>query len=119
MLVSSKKRWLKGLAWAIGIVLVLHFSRYYLWVGYILATGPLGGSEVIYTDTTCGDGEYRIVVHQYQSGDGYLELTNKAGKVFDSAKYTRGVDYAPFRWQKGCKKVLVGSNDGLVFLEAK
>jgi hypothetical protein len=119
----AKRRWGRILLITafvvISLPLAVFFSPYGPWLGYLLATGPLGGAEIVATDASCGTGEYRIIVHQYRSGDGYLALTNKAGKVFDSASYTRGVDYAPFRWDASCKKVLVGSNDGLVFLEAK
>ncbi len=114
----TKKRWFKRIAWALGIALVLYCSQYSLWVGYLLATGPFGGKEVIHIDTSCGNGEYRITVYQYRNGDGYLELGNKAGKVFATARYANGED-TPFRWEKDCKKVMVGSVDGLVFLEVK
>lgn len=115
-------KWVKRLLWLLLILLIglgIYFYKYLPWLTYLLATGPLGGSEIIATDASCGDGEYRIVVHQYRSGDGYLELTNRAGKVFDSTTYSRGIDYTPFKWKKNCKKVMVGSNDGLTYLEVK
>ena len=115
-------KWFKRLLWLFLILLIglgIYFYKYLPWLAYLLATGPLGGSEIIATDASCGDGEYRIVVHQYRSGDGYLELTNRAGKVFDSSTYSRGIDYTPFKWKKNCKQVMVGSNDGLTYLEVK
>lgn len=119
---SRRWNWIKSLLWLLlALVILLSICLYYYgpWIAYHLATGPLGGSEVIATDASCGDGEYRIVVHQYRSGDGYLELTNRSGKVFDSSTYSRGIDYTPFKWRKNCKKVMVGSNDGLSYLEVK
>lgn len=116
------RMWLKRLLWLVLIALipiVIYLYYYGPWVAYLLATGPLGGSQVVETNASCGDGEYRVVVYKYRSGDGYLELTNRAGKVFDSAKYGNGIEYRPFTWLKNCKKVMVGSNDGLIFLEAK
>jgi hypothetical protein len=119
---SARRKWLKrllGLALLVLIPLMIYLYYYGPWIAYLLATGPLGGATVVYTDTSCGNGEYRIVVYKYRSGDGRLELTNRAGKVFDSAAYGNGIEYAPFRWNAGCKKVMVGSNEGLVFLEVK
>jgi hypothetical protein len=119
---SAWRKWIKrllGLALIPLIALAIYLYYYGPWLAYLLATGPLGGVEIIETDASCGNGEYRVVVYQYRSGDGYVALTNRAGKVFDSAKYTRGIDYAPFTWMNHCKKVMVGSNEGLVFLEVK
>ncbi len=119
---SKLRRWGKRLLWLLFILFIpLAGYLYYYgpWIAYHLATGPLGGSVIVETDASCGDGEYRIVVYKYRSGDGYLELTNRAGKVFDSAKYANSIEYGPFRWKPDCKRVLVGSNEGLVFLEVK
>lgn len=95
----------------------LTYCGFYVYV--MIMHGHLGSAKVIATDTSCGNGDNRIVVYEYDNGDGYLELTNRDGKVFAASSYTRGVDYTPFRWDKSCKKVLVGSNDGLIFLTAK
>lgn len=117
-----KKPWAKRFLWLFLILLIplgFFLNHYGFLISYILLTGPLGGATIVATDTSCGDGEYRIVVYEYRSGDGYLELTNRAGKVFDSSRYARGVDYTPFDWDKNCKRVMVGSNDGLVFLKVK
>lgn len=119
---SKARFWLKCLLWLFLILLIpisVYLYYYGPWIAGLLATGPLGGSTVIDTDASCGDGEYRIVVYQYKNGDGYLELTNRAGKVFASAEYWNSIEYKPFTWMKGCKKVMVGSNEGLVFLEVK
>ena len=119
---SKGRTWLKRLLWLLPLILipaVIYLYNYGPWIAYLLATGPLGGSVVVETDASCGDGEYRIVVYKYKSGDGHLDLTNRAGKVFDSAKYGDGIEYKPFTWMKNCKKVMVGSNDGLVFLQVK
>jgi hypothetical protein len=119
---SLRKPWTKRLLWLALIALIplgIFLYHYGFLMSYILLTGPLGGATIVSTDTSCGDGEYRIVVYQYQSGDGYLALTNRAGKVFDTTRYARGVDYAPFDWDKNCKRVMVGSNEGLVFLKVK
>ena len=119
---SAPGKWLKrllGLVLLALIPIMIYLYYYGPWIAYLLATGPLGGSTVVYTDTSCGNGEYRIVVYKYRSGDGRLELTNRAGKVFDSTAYGKGIEYAPFRWDADCKKVMVGSNEGLVFLEVK
>ena len=118
----ASRTWRKRLLFAMLITLIplsIFIYNYGPWILYHLATGPLGGSVVVETDASCGDGEYRIVVYKYRSGDGYLELTNRAGKVFGSAKYANGIDYGPFTWMPNCKRVMVGSNDGLVFLEVK
>lgn len=117
--VSSRWKWIKRVFWLMLILALLYLSQYAFLLAYLVATGPLGGTEIVATDTSCGDGEYRIVVYQYRSGDGFLELMNRHGKVFDSSKYTRGVDYTPFDWDKDCKRVMVGSNDGLIFLKVK
>lgn len=119
---SPMRRWLKRLLWLslIPIIAISIYLYYYgPWIAYLVATGPLGGSTIVATDASCGDGEYRIVVYKYQSGDGHLELRNRAGKVFDTANYGNGIEYTPFRWDADCKKVMVGSNDGLTFLEVK
>lgn len=114
--------WLKRSLWLLLILLIpiaIDLYNYGPWIAYLLATGPLGGASVVETDASCGNGEYRVVVYKYQSGDGYLDLANRAGKVFDSAKYGNSIEYKPFTWMNDCKKVMVGSNEGLVFLEAK
>ena len=119
---SNLRRWGKRLLWLLFILfipLAVYLYYYGPWIAYHLATGPLGGSVIVEIDASCGDGEYRIVVYKYRSGDGYLELTNRAGKVFASAKYANSIEYGPFRWKPGCKRVLVGSNEGLVFLAVK
>ncbi len=119
---SKVRTWLKRLLWLFILLLipiVVYLYYYGPWIAWHLATGRLGGSTVVSTDASCGDGEYRIVVYKYRSGDGRLELTNRAGKVFDSANYGNGIEYKPFTWLKGCKRVMVGSNEGLVFLEVK
>ncbi len=116
------RTWLKHLRWLFILLLIpigVYLYHYGPWIAYHLATGRLGGSTVVFTDASCGDGEYRIVVYKYRSGDGRLELTNRAGKVFNSASYGNGIEYKPFTWLKGCKSVMVGSNEGLVFLEVK
>lgn len=118
---TSKARiWLKRLLWLFLILLIplgVYLYYYGPWIAYHLATGALGGSVVVETDASCGDGEYRVVVYKYRSGDGYLELMNRAGKVFDTAKYTNGIDYGPLRWKPDCKKVMITSNDGMMYLE--
>ena len=116
------RKWIKRFLWLVFIALILatiYLYPYRFWIGYLLATGPLGGATVVETDASCGDGEYRIVVYEYRSGDGYLALTNREGKVFGSAQYTNGTEYGPFTWLENCKRVMVGSNEGLVFLEVK
>ena len=119
---SKVRTWLKRLLWLFILLLipiVVYLYYYGPWIAYHLATGRLGGSTIVDTDASCGDGEYRIVVYKYRSGDGRLELTNRAGKVFDTAEYWNSIEYKPFTWMKGCKRVMVGSNEGLVFLEVK
>lgn len=117
-----RRKWVTRLRWLLLVALIpvsVGIYRYGFWVSYQILTGPLGGSEIVAVDTSCGDGEYRIVVHQYKSGDGYLELTNRQGKVFDSSKYSRGVDYTPFKWKKNCKKVMIGADEELTYLKIK
>ncbi len=119
---SLLRRWLKpvlGLLLLALIPITAWLYKYGPWLAYLLATGPLGGATVIYTDTSCGNGEYRVVVYKYQSGEGRLDLTNRNGKVFDTANYGNGIEYTPFRWDANCKKVMVGSNEGLTYLEVK
>lgn len=119
---SRVRTWLKRLFYLSLVLLIAagaYFYQYIPWIAYHIATGPLGGSVIVETDASCGDGEYRIVVYKYQSGDGYLELRNRAGKVFGTADYWNSIEYKPFTWMKNCKRVMVGSNEGLVFLEAK
>lgn len=115
----AKKKWVKRILLfsCFPLAIALVYCGLYTYV--MIMHGPLGNAKVIYTDTSCGNAEYRIVVHQYDNGDGYLELTNREGKIFDLSRYTRGVDYTPFDWDANCKRVMVGSNDGLVFLKAK
>ncbi len=115
----NRKKWGLRIFWLGLIAMVLYAARYAFWGAYLLATGPLGGTEAVYTDTSCGSGEYRLVVYQYKSGDGYLELTNNAGKVFGRSEFSKGIDYAPFKWAKDCKKVMVGSDDGLTYLRVE
>jgi hypothetical protein len=117
-----RRKWVTLLRWLLLVSLIpvsVGIYRYGFWISYLILTGPLGGSEIVAIDTSCGDGEYRIVVHQYKSGDGYLELTNRQGKVFDSSKFSRGGDYTPFRWKRNYRKVMVGLDDGLAYLEVK
>ena len=119
---SALRTWLKRLLWLLLILLIpiaVYLYNYGPWIAYHLGTGPLGGSTIVATDASCGDGEYRIVVYKYRSGDGYLELRNRAGNVFDTADYGNGIEYTPFRWDSDCKKVMVGSNEGLTYLEVK
>jgi hypothetical protein len=123
MLPKSKARfWLKCLLWLFLILLIplsVYLYGYGPWIAWHLSTGALGGSVIVETDASCGDGEYRVVVYKYKNGNGYLELMNRAGKVFDSAEYTNGVGYGPLRWKPNCKKVMVTSNEGLMYLEVK
>ncbi len=119
---STVRIWAKRLLGLFLLILIpasVYLYYYGPWIAYLLATGPLGGATLVETDASCGDGAYRIEVYQYKSGDGYLALSNREGKVFASAQYANGIDYGPFRWKPDCKKVMVGSNEGLVFLEAK
>lgn len=119
---SMLRTWLKRLLWLTIVLLIpiAVFLYYYgPWLAYHLGTGALGGATVMETDASCGSGEYRIVVYKYQSGDGYLELMNRDGKVFDSARYAKDIEYGPFIWKPDCKKVRVGANEGLRYLEVK
>lgn len=116
----ANRKWRKRLLWLLlAIVALLSIWLYFYgpWIAYHVGTGPLGGSAIVETDASCGDGEYRVVVYKYRSGDGYLELRNRAGKVFDSANYANGIDYGPLRWNPDCMKVMITANEGMRYLE--
>ncbi len=101
------------------VLFILMIVVCFCFVYVVILHGPLGNAKIINTDSSCGTGEYRVVVYQYENGDGYFELTNRANKVLDLAKYSRDVDFSPFNWDENCQRVAVNSNDGLVYLKAK
>jgi hypothetical protein len=94
----------------------LGWQGYYLYA--VIGNGKVGFAKL--TDTfACENSDYQIRWYEYTNGDGYVELTNRAGKVFGKASYTEGSTAGPILWAADCKSVLVHTNADPVRLWAK
>jgi hypothetical protein len=115
---KGRTSWRKYCFWAIGALVgvVVIWHAYYLYA--IVGNGKIGFAKQ--TDVfPCGKGDYQLRWYEYSNGDGFVELTDHAGKVFGKATYSEGNTAGPFHWADDCKSVFVHTDADPVELKVK
>lgn len=81
-----------------------------------LFTRAFDSARLVHTDV-CGNGSYRLSVYKYSGGAGYVELTDRQGKVFGQSDFPEGAYLDP-EWSDDCLAVTVGTDTDRVKLGA-
>ncbi len=115
----KKPRWRKLFVWLILLSLLGSLIVASLWVYVVIMGGSFDDAKLIYTDTACSTGAYRLKIYEYRNGNGYMELVDTKDKVYAKSAYTRGLELTSFSWDKDCKRIMVPSDNGLIFLKVK
>ncbi len=115
----KKPRWKKPFLWIILFSILTLVAAAGLWVYVVIMGGSFDNAKLIYTDTACSTGAYRLKIYEYRNGNGYMELVDTKDKVFATSSYSRGLELTSFSWDKDCKRVMVPSDNGLIFLKVK
>jgi hypothetical protein len=111
---AKKPRWKKPLLW---LTLLATLIAVGLWVYVAIMGGSFDDAKLIYTDTSCSTGAYRLKVYEYRNGNGYMALVDTKDNVYAKSTYSRGLELTSFSWDKDCKRIMVPSDKGLIFLK--
>ncbi len=116
---APTRRWKKALVWLTLLATTTLLIVAGLWVYLVILGGSFDDAKLIHTDTACSTGAYRLKIYQHRNGDGYMELVDAADKVHAKSTYSRGLELTSFSWDKDCKRIMVPSDNGLIFLKVK
>lgn len=109
----------KALLWVTFLLVIVSLATAGFWVYLVVLGESFDDAKLIHTNNDCATGAYHLKIYQYRNGDGYMELVDPHGKVHDKSSYSNGLELSSFSWEKDCRRVMVPSDNGLIFLRVK